>query len=98
MAKRPAEIRALMAAFLGCHIDPSSLRAFAQPVYHALGARSNPDYFRKMGERLGELFPNYTLDIYEDRHHFDPPHRAEPKRLAARLRQLWEVEMRRQRP
>jgi pimeloyl-ACP methyl ester carboxylesterase len=90
MAKRPAGIRALMAAFRSCHIDPGSLRAFAQPVYYALGARSNPDYFRKMAERLGELFPDFTLDVYEDRHHFDPPHRSEPERLAGRLRRLWD--------
>jgi pimeloyl-ACP methyl ester carboxylesterase len=90
MAKRPAGIRALIAAFMRYRIEPSSLRAFAQPVYYALGARSNPEHFRKMGERLGELFPDYTLDVYEDRHHFDPPHRAEPERLAARLLQLWE--------
>lgn len=89
MAKRPAGIRALMAAFQRYHLDPGSLRAFARPVYYALGARSNPDNYLRMAERLGELFPDYTLDVYADRHHFDPPHRAEPERLAARLRQLW---------
>jgi hypothetical protein len=30
------------------------------------------------------------LEVYEGRHHFDPPHRIEPERLAARLRELWE--------
>jgi hypothetical protein len=42
-----------------------------------------------MASRLGELFADYTLDVFEQRHHFDPPHRAEPERLAARLRELW---------
>jgi pimeloyl-ACP methyl ester carboxylesterase len=94
MAKRPAGIRALMDAFQRYQLDPDSLRAFARPVYYALGARSNPDYFGRMGEHLGELFPDYTLEVYDDRHHFDPPHRAEPERLAARLRQLWEASTR----
>ena len=57
MAKRPAGIRALIAAFQRYHLDPGSLRASARPVYYALGARSNPDSFLRMGERLGELFP-----------------------------------------
>lgn len=89
MAKRPAGIRALVAAFRRDHLDPASLRAFERPVYYALGTLSNPDYFGKMAERLRELFPDYTLDVYEDRHHFDPPHRIEPERLAVRLRELW---------
>jgi pimeloyl-ACP methyl ester carboxylesterase len=90
MAKRPAGIRALMAAFQRCDLDAASLHAFAGPVYYALGALSNPDYFRKMAERLGDVFSDYTLDVYEDRHHFDPPHRAEPEGLAVRLRELWD--------
>jgi hypothetical protein len=42
-----------------------------------------------MAERLGDLFADYTLDVFEQRHHFDPPHRAEPERLAARLLEFW---------
>jgi hypothetical protein len=34
--------------------------------------RSNPDYFGAMASRLGELFADYTLDVFEQRHHFDP--------------------------
>jgi hypothetical protein len=43
-----------------------------------------------MAERLGGLFGDYTLDVFEECHHFDPPHRAEPERLAARLLKVWE--------
>jgi hypothetical protein len=35
------------------------------------------------------VFPDFTLDMFEDRHHFDPPHRVEPARLAVALRELW---------
>jgi hypothetical protein len=62
---------------------------FARPVYFAVGGRSNPDYFLRMGQRLAHVFPDFTLDVFEDRHHFDPPHRVEPARLAVALRSLW---------
>jgi pimeloyl-ACP methyl ester carboxylesterase len=90
MSKRPAGIKALTAAFANYPLDLKALGAFPRPVYYALGGRSNPDYFGAMASRLGELFADYTLDVFERRHHFDPPHRAEPERLAARLRELWE--------
>lgn len=90
MAKRPGGIRALTAAWQRHDLDPASLRAFERPVYYALGALSNPDYYGKMAERLGEVFPDYTVDVYDERHHFDPPHRVEPARLAARLRDVWD--------
>jgi len=28
--------------------------------------------------------------VFEERHHFDPPHRIEPEKLARSLRALWE--------
>lgn len=89
MDKRPAGIRAIMSAFQTYELDLDALRAFPGPVYYALGGRSNPDYFGAMAERLGDLFADYTLDVFEQRHHFDPPHRAEPERLAARLLEFW---------
>jgi hypothetical protein len=90
MSMRPAGIKALTAAFANYPLDLKALGAFPRPVYYALGGGSNPDYFAAMASRLGELFADYTLDVFEQRHHFDPPHRAEPERLAARLRELWE--------
>jgi hypothetical protein len=30
-----------------------------------------------------------TLEVFEECHHFDPPHRIEPERLARSLRSLW---------
>ena len=35
------------------------------------------------------LFPDFTAEVFEERHHFDPPHRAEPERLAASLVAHW---------
>jgi hypothetical protein len=41
-----------------------------------------------MAVRLARVFPDFTLQAFEDRHHFDPPHRTEPERLTASLRNL----------
>lgn len=90
MASRPGGIAALMEAFRRHQLDLGALRGFERPVYYALGALSNPDYHGEMAVRAGELFSDCTLDLYEERNHFDPPHRIEPQRLAGRLSELWE--------
>jgi pimeloyl-ACP methyl ester carboxylesterase len=90
MAKRPAGLTAFIRAFDAGTLDPDHLRSFDRPVYFALGGRSNPDYYGRMAERLGTLFPDFTLERFEERHHFDPPQRREPARFAASLRRLWE--------
>jgi len=89
MASRPAGIRALTATFGSSTLDLDRLRAFERPVYFALGGRSNPDYYGRMAGRAREIFPDFTLDLFEERHHFDPPHRIEPDRTARALRAHW---------
>ena len=89
MAKRPAGIKALLHAFLTSDLDLAVLRNFDRPVWFALGGRSNPDYFALMAARLARAFPDFTIEVFPDRHHFDPPHRIEPIRVAASLRALW---------
>jgi pimeloyl-ACP methyl ester carboxylesterase len=90
MAKRPTGLRAIMAAFDNGELDLEALRAFDKPVYFAVGGRSNPDYFGRMGERLAAIFPDFTIETFPERHHFDPPHRVEPERLSSSLLALWE--------
>ena len=89
MATRPAGLRALMTTFGQSRLDLDRLRTFEQPVYFALGGRSNPDYYGRMADRAGEIFPDFTLDVFEERHRFDPPHRIEPERTARALRAHW---------
>ncbi|QGN58070.1 alpha/beta fold hydrolase [Nostocoides sp. HKS02] len=89
MAKRPAGIRAFMRTFATYDLDRAALAAFAQPVYFALGSLSNPDEYVEIAERLGRVFPTFHLEVFEGRHHFDPPHRVEPARVAAALTQTW---------
>jgi pimeloyl-ACP methyl ester carboxylesterase len=90
MAKRPAGLRAIMAAFDDGELDLGELRAFDKPVYFAVGGRSNPDYYVRMAERLATIFPDFTIETFPERHHFDPPHRIEPQRLANSMLGLWE--------
>jgi pimeloyl-ACP methyl ester carboxylesterase len=90
MAKRPAGIRAILRAFRQGDIDREALRRFDRPVYFALGALSNPDQYGEIAKRLSGIFPDFELEVFEERHHFDPPHRIEPDRLANSLRNLWQ--------
>jgi hypothetical protein len=89
MAKRPAGLNALIGAFTTGELGVDALRRFQGPVYFALGALSNPDHYARIAERLAGVFGDFTLEVFEERHHFDPPHRAEPERLAESLRGLW---------
>ena len=89
MRLRPAGIRAVMHAFKTYDLDRDALAAFRRPVYFALGGLSNPDQFREEAERLRTVFGDFTLEVFAERHHFDPPHRIEPERLATSLRAIW---------
>jgi pimeloyl-ACP methyl ester carboxylesterase len=89
MRRRPAGISALVRTFGTYNLDRDALAAFDRPVYFALGGRSNPDQFGELAGRLGEVFPDFTLEVFAERHHFDPPHRVEPERLAGSLRNVW---------
>jgi pimeloyl-ACP methyl ester carboxylesterase len=89
MAKRPAGLTALVNAFDAADLDLQALRHFDRPVLFSLGGLSNADYYERMAARLARVFPDFTLEVYPDRHHFDPPHRIEPKRLASELLRLW---------
>ena len=89
MAKRPAGLRAVLGAFFTSDMDLDALARFDRPVYYALGGRSHPDYYARMAQRLATVFPDLTVEVFPERHHFDPPHRIEPARVAASLRALW---------
>jgi pimeloyl-ACP methyl ester carboxylesterase len=90
MPTRPAGIRAFIRTFRTYDLDRESLRRFDRPIYYALGGLSNPDHYGEIAERLSRVFDDFTLEVFEERHHFDPPHRIEPQRLARSLRVLWE--------
>jgi pimeloyl-ACP methyl ester carboxylesterase len=89
MATRPAGLRTFITAVRASPLDLDRLRAFEQPVLFVLGANSSPDYYGRMAQRASAIFPDYTLEIFDERHHFDPPHRTEPERTAEILRSHW---------
>jgi len=89
MANRPGGIRALMKTFKTYELERDALARFDRPVYFALGGLSNPDQFGAIATRLSAVFPDFELEVFEERHHFDPPHRVEPERLADSLTTLW---------
>ena len=89
MSRRPAGLRAVLGAFFSSDMDLEALSHFDRPVYFALGGRSHPDYYARMVERLGSVFRDFTVELFPDRHHFDPPHRIEPTRVAGSLTAFW---------
>ncbi len=89
MASRPAGVAAVMAAFGACELDLAPLIRARLPVLYVLGGRSNAALFAAIAERLAAALPDFTLEVFPDRHHFDPPHRAEPERLAGMLAAFW---------
>lgn len=90
MAKRPAGLRAFMRTFKSYDLDRDALERFSPPVYFALGGLSNPDEYGEIAKRLDRVFSDFQLEVFEERHHFDPPHRIEPERLANSLKALWQ--------
>ena len=88
MAKRPAGLRAFMAAFKGGDLDHSRLRHFSRPVYVAYGDQSAVVEEIK-AKRLAGIFPDCRVEVYEGTHHFAPPQRLRPGRFAASLREVW---------
>ncbi len=89
MSRRLAAGAALMQVPLGYVLDEETLGRFRQPVYVAIGTLSSPTFSRS-AEALRQLFPDCRVELYEGRHHLDPPHRAEPERFATALRNLWQ--------
>lgn len=91
MAKRPAGIRTFLRTFKTYDLDRARLASFRQPVFFALGGLSNPDDYGEIANRLSRVFfPDFHVEVFPKRHHFDPPHRAETERLAELLRRHWE--------
>lgn len=90
MGSRVERLPAIDRLFTQGHLDMAALSSFAGPVLFILGGRSNQAYYGNMARRLKKTFPNFTLETFPERHHFDPPHRSEPDRLAEVLVRFWE--------
>jgi pimeloyl-ACP methyl ester carboxylesterase len=91
MADRPAGVAAFVRALSKADVPVDRLKAFDRPVYYSHNSLSNETWERK-AERLGELFPNMTVELYEGLSHLNTSHAAEPERVAVALRRLWALE------
>jgi pimeloyl-ACP methyl ester carboxylesterase len=89
MAKRPLGLQTFSRVVSQYPLSLERLRLFHQPVYLAIGALSSAVEERKAAF-LARLFPDFRKEVYEVRHHFDPPQRAEAERYARALEDLWE--------
>ena len=65
------------------------MRSFEGPVLYTRGSLSAPRY-AESAKRLSEVFPNFEEVEFEGLHHLNTSHQAEPARVAALLRELWE--------
>jgi pimeloyl-ACP methyl ester carboxylesterase len=88
MAKRPAGLNAMMAAFRADDTDREALRHCVFPVYLAHGLLTG-EYMLRRIQRLAGLLPDVWIEAYEGVHHFGPPQRTHPARYAEALRWLW---------
>jgi pimeloyl-ACP methyl ester carboxylesterase len=88
-ARRPRGLPTLVAAFGRHRLDLDALHSLAGPALVVVGGRSNPDYFAREAGRLLDVLPDCEVEVYAERHHFDPPHQAEAARMARSLHRLW---------
>ena len=66
----------------------SDLAAITVPVLAISGGRSNRR-FQLQDKRLVEVIPQARAEVFSERSHPSPPHRAEPARLAEMLIDFW---------
>lgn len=43
-----------------------------------------------MADWLASIFPDFTVETFAERHHFNQTHRVEPGRLSSSLLALWQ--------
>ena len=48
-----------------------------------------PAWLAKRPAGVRAFWPRMVIERFPERHHFDPPHRTEPTRVAAALERLW---------
>jgi pimeloyl-ACP methyl ester carboxylesterase len=89
MALRPAGIEAFMAAARSHLIPDEAFERFRAPVYYSHGSLSSEEWLGRR-DRLARRFPDFTDELYEGCSHLNTSHQAEPARVAAALRKLWE--------
>jgi len=88
MEKRPAAVRAFVAAILRHRVDPARYEAVDAPVLYTYGSLTHP-HWDEMRDRLARRFPEFTARRYEGLHHLRSAHQADPAGTARLLREHW---------
>jgi pimeloyl-ACP methyl ester carboxylesterase len=88
-AKRPQGLVAFEGALHEHELEASALNRFTGPVYFSYGALSSPRW-EQMSARASSRWPTCRVERYEGLHHLNTSHQAEPGRVAAALRNLWD--------
>lgn len=88
LPNRPAGVSALLGAFSQHRVDVEAFRSFEPPVLFTRGTLS-AERFERMSARLAALFPRFEEVVFEGLSHVNTSHQAEPRRVAALLRDLW---------
>jgi hypothetical protein len=70
-------------------LGPNRLEPFHRSVYVAVGGRSRLA-FMEIARWLAHKSANTTVDVYDERSHFDPPHVADAERFATAVQENWE--------
>jgi pimeloyl-ACP methyl ester carboxylesterase len=76
-------------AFAAARPERLASLALLEPGWAGNWDLSPADHYGEIANRLSGVFPDFELEGFEERHHFDPPHRIEPERLAKSLKTLW---------
>jgi pimeloyl-ACP methyl ester carboxylesterase len=88
LPNRPGGIAAFLRALQRHELDFDALRAYERPVLYTRGSLSAERYQRS-AQRLAALFPDFREVVFEGLHHLNTSNQAEPARVAALLRDLW---------
>jgi pimeloyl-ACP methyl ester carboxylesterase len=87
----PTSLRVMTEAMQRHVVDPAAFALYQGRVLVVIGGRSHP-MWRAQGEALAAAFPVSRLEVFERRHHLDPPQKAETERFVSAARWAWAVD------
>ena len=87
-AGQPTSLRVLTEAMRRHAIEPGAFGWFAGRVYIAIGGLSH-GMWQAQAEAIAAAFPSSRVEVFEERHHLDPPQKSETARLVAGLSWAW---------
>ena len=87
-AGQPTSLRMLTDAMQRHAIEPGAFGRFPGRVYIAIGGLSHR-MWRAQADAIAAAFPSSRVEVFEERHHLDPPQKSETARLVGGLSWAW---------